>query len=186
MCAPRQRSLIHFTLGLLGCQHVNVAKFVTPPRTAVLRSRGGVTHSGETRLYRYDKLFQNASPHYFQIPLFIWSKIVTVLNLCFHFPPFVLKCFPLVSSLFLLPVFAFLSLVSLMVCLSDCVHLLPLCFCLPYPSCVLSCDYPSLYLVLSSPVCLVGSLLGFPVSLHVGHDRFSHVIHAMLFCSSAL
>jgi len=32
------------------CRHVNVAKFVTPPRTAVLRSRGGVTHSGETRL----------------------------------------------------------------------------------------------------------------------------------------
>ena len=29
---------------------VDVAKFVTPPRTAVLRSRGGVTHSGETRL----------------------------------------------------------------------------------------------------------------------------------------
>ena len=24
--------------------------YVTPPRTAVLRSRGGVTHSGETRL----------------------------------------------------------------------------------------------------------------------------------------
>ena len=51
VCAPRQRSLIHFTLGLFAwCRHVNVAKFVTPPRTAVLRSRGGVTHSGETRL----------------------------------------------------------------------------------------------------------------------------------------
>ena len=31
---------------------VVVAKFVTPPRTAVLKSRGGVTHSGETRLVR--------------------------------------------------------------------------------------------------------------------------------------
>ena len=40
-----------FTLGLFAwCRHVNVAKFVTSPRTAVLRSRGGVTHSGETRL----------------------------------------------------------------------------------------------------------------------------------------
>ena len=37
------------------CRHVNVAKFVTPPRTAVLRSRGGVTHSGETRLSLFYK-----------------------------------------------------------------------------------------------------------------------------------
>ena len=53
VCAPRQRSLIHFTLGLFAwCSHVNAAKFVTPPRNAVLRSRDGVTNSGETRLYK--------------------------------------------------------------------------------------------------------------------------------------
>ena len=37
-------------IGVAWCRHVNVAKFVTPPRTAVLGSRGGVTHSDETRL----------------------------------------------------------------------------------------------------------------------------------------
>ena len=53
-------------LGLFAwCRHVNVAKFVTPPCTAVLRSRGGVTHSGETRLiylYKYIQ-FQNQTEH---------------------------------------------------------------------------------------------------------------------------
>ena len=70
-----------------------------------------------------------------------------VLDFCFHFPPF---CFEMISSLCLsdptpcvwLPVVSFPPV-------SDCASLcspVALVFLPPLPSCVLSCDYPSVYI----------------------------------------
>ena len=69
--------------------------------------------------------------------LMSWSVCVVfcLVFFCLWFPVLFWIVFLLVSCLILLRVFAFPSLVSL-VCLivPHCVHLLPLCFCLPCPA----------------------------------------------------